>query len=162
MARSPRLVFALVTSVLVAMTTQPLQAQAGHTAAASDSAALVATVARFHDALARGDSATALALLALDALIIESGDVDTRAEYRSHHLPADIGYARAVPASRTLVTAVVNGNSAWLVSTNGTEIVGKDPGPRPAGAELVVLTRRDRSSPWRIRAVHWSSHQRTP
>ena len=162
MARSHHRVFALVTSVLVAMAAEPLQSQARHTAAASDSAAVVATVGRFHDAIARGDSATALALLAFDALIVESGDVDTRAEYRSHHLPADIGFARAVPASRILVTVVVNGNSAWLVSTNGVEIIGKEPGPRPAGAELLVLTRRDRSSPWRIRAVHWSSHQRTP
>lgn len=162
MALSPLRVFALVASVLLPVAGEPLQSQAGPTATRSDSAAVVATVARFRDAIARGDSATALALLALDALIVESGDVDTRAEYRSHHLPADIGYARAVPATQTLVTVVVNDNAAWLVSTNGAKVAAKDRGARQGGAELVILTRRDRSSPWRIRAVHWSSHQRTP
>lgn len=148
--------------VLATVAPEPLQSQGVRTVTASDSAAVVATVRRFHDAVSRGDSATALEILASDALIVESGDVDTRAEYRSHHLPADIGYARAVPTSRTLVSVVVNGNSAWLVSRSGAEIAGMGPGAKPAGAELMVLTRRDRSSPWRIRAAHWSSHQRTP
>lgn len=161
MTRSHHLLL-FVTFVLATVAPEPLQSQGARTATASDSAAVVATVRRFHDAVSRGDSATALALLAPDALILESGDVDTRAEYRSHHLPADIGYARAVPANRTLVSVVVKGNFAWLVSRNGAEIPGTGPGSKPAGAELMVLTRRDRVSPWRIRAVHWSSHQRTP
>ena len=41
-----------------------------------DSAAVAAVVGGFHDALARGDSAAALALLAPDVRILESGGVE--------------------------------------------------------------------------------------
>ena len=62
-----------------------------------DSSDVAATVDRFHAALSAGDSTGALALLADDAVILESGGVETRDEYRSHHLPADIAFAQAVP-----------------------------------------------------------------
>ena len=75
---------------------------------ASDSAAVVATVGRFHAALAAGDSAAALALLAPDVTILESGGVETRDEYRSHHLPGDIAFARAVKSERGPMRVTVN------------------------------------------------------
>ncbi len=44
-----------------------------------------------HEALASGDSVTALELLAEDVVIYESGGVEaSREEYRSHHLPPDM------------------------------------------------------------------------
>lgn len=49
-----------------------------------DTENVVATVERFQSAFAAGDSAAALALLALDAPIVGSGEVRTRAEYRAH------------------------------------------------------------------------------
>ncbi len=61
----------------------------------SDSAAAAATVERFHAALAAGDSVGAMALLTPDVLILESGGIETREEFRAHHLPADIAYATA-------------------------------------------------------------------
>lgn len=127
----------------------------------SDSASAVAAVERFRAALARGDSATALAMLAPDAVIHESGDVETRAGYRSHHLPADIEFARAIPGTHTLKSVVVHGDAAWVSSTSITKGRMKGRTINSAGAELIVLSRRDRQSPWQIRAIHWSSHRRT-
>ena len=129
--------------------------------AAPDSAEAVTVMERFHAALSRGDSATVLALLAPDALVLESGDVETRAEYRTNHLPADIEFARAVPGSHKLASVVVHGDVAWVSSTSITQGRMKDRSINSAGAELMVLSRPDRYSPWRIRAVHWSSHRRT-
>lgn len=64
--------------------------------AASDSTAILATVSAFHAALAAGDSGAALAWLAPDAIILESGELETRADYAAHHLGADMEFSRAV------------------------------------------------------------------
>jgi hypothetical protein len=58
--------------------------------APSDSAAAAAAVGAYHRALASGDTAAALALLAPDAVVLESGGAESRDEYRSHHLAADM------------------------------------------------------------------------
>ena len=124
----------------------------------SDSAAVAAVVAQYHAALVSGDSAQALSLLAPDAVILESGGVETRDEYRSHHLPGDIGFARAVPSQRGTVQVAVRGDVAWASSTSTTtgEYRGRQINSR--GAELMVLSRE--SNGWKIRAIHWSSRSR--
>jgi len=126
----------------------------------SDSADAAATVERFHAALAAGDSAGALALLTPDVVILESGGVETREDYRAHHLPADIAFARAVKGERAPLRVTVRGDAAWATGTSTT--VGEYRG-RPvnsSGAELVVLTRTPQG--WRIAAIHWSSRARRP
>ena len=128
---------------------------------ASDSADVVATVERFHAALAAGDSAAALAVLAADVTILESGDVETREAYRAHHLGADIAYARAVPSTRTLGRVAVAGDAAWVTATSTTRGQYNGREVNSAGAELVVLTRAPRApARWVIRAIHWSSRRR--
>ena len=126
--------------------------------AAPDSAEVVAVVARFHSALASGDSAGALTLLATDAIILESGASETREHYRSHHLSADVEFSRAVPTKHSLVRVYVHDDFAWIASTTVSEgqFVGRK--INSAGAELVVL-RRDRAK-WKIHAIHWSSTAR--
>src|SRR5687767_1734260 len=58
-----------------------------------------ATVDAFHAALGRGDTRSAVALLADDALIFEGGGVErTKQEYASHHLAADAAFSQAVPS----------------------------------------------------------------
>lgn len=155
--------FALAIGIGVTMSLPRLPAQEPPRVALAspDSAAAVATVDRFRAALARGDSAAVLAELAPDAIILESGAMETRAEYRRHHLPADIEYARAIPGTHALARAVVNGNSAWVSSTSITRGRVKGRAINSAGAELIVLSRPDGRSPWQIRAIHWSSHRRT-
>ena len=115
-------------------------------------------VHRYHRALAAGDSAAALALLAPDAVILESGGMETQAEYRSHHLPADIELARAVRSERGDVRVWVSGDAAWAVSTSTTQGEFRGRQINSAGAELMVLMRTREG--WRIAAIHWSSRAR--
>jgi ketosteroid isomerase-like protein len=126
--------------------------------ASSDSAAVVATVDAYHHALSSGDSAAALALLTDDAIVLESGAVETRAEYRSHHLQSDIAFARAVPTARGPVRVVVNGDVAWATSTSTMQGEFRGRPVNSAGAELMVLVRSDTG--WKISAIHWSSRTR--
>lgn len=127
---------------------------------AADSAAIVDVVDRFHAALARGDSASATALLDPQVEVLESGEYETRDDYLRHHLAADIAFARTVRSSRQLRRVVQAGDGAWVISTS--RAVGTFAG-RPVdteGAELMVLART--SAGWRIAAIHWSSHRRKP
>ena len=124
----------------------------------SDSAAVAAVVGRYHHALAEGDSAAALAQLAEDAVIVESGSIESRQEYRSHHLPADIAFARAVKGTRSPVQVSVRGDVAWTTATSTTRGKYRGRSVDSAGAELMVLTRS--TDGWKIAAIHWSSRDR--
>ncbi|HSU15135.1 nuclear transport factor 2 family protein [Longimicrobium sp.] len=124
----------------------------------ADSAAVANTVARFHAALATADSAGALALLAPDVEVLESGDRETRAEYRAHHLAADIEFARAVRSERGPTRVRVRGDVAWASATSVTRGRFRGRDVNSAGAELMVLIRTPAG--WRIAAIHWSSHRR--
>ena len=129
-------------------------------ARANDSAAVVAVVERYHDALARGDSTIALSLLAPDAVILESGGVETREEYRSNHLPGDINFARAIRRERGPVRVTIQGDVAWASSTSASRGEYGGRAVNSAGAELIVLSLE--SGDWRIRAIHWSSRALRP
>ncbi len=146
--------------LVVASALGSLRLSAQASAASTDSAAVVSTVARFHAALAAGDSAAALALLAPDVVVLESGGVESLADYRGHHLPADIAFARAVPSRRTLVRAEVRGDAAWVTGTSETRGTYRDRSIDSLGAELMVLARH--SDGWRIMAIHWSSRAKRP
>lgn len=127
-------------------------------AQSSDSARVVAVVASFHDALRSGDSATALRLLDSEAIILESGAAETRAEYRSHHLPEDIKFARAVQSKDSLLRVSIIGSAAWVASTSISDGTFQGRTVSSAGAELMVLRRTQ--GDWKITAIHWSSRRR--
>lgn len=126
--------------------------------ASSDSTEVAATVHRFHGALESGDSATAMALLAPGAMVLESGGMETRAEYGSHHLKSDIEFARAVKSERGPVHVSIRGDAAWTVSTSTSQGEFRGRQVNTQGAELMVLTRTPEG--WRIAAIHWSSRAR--
>ena len=123
-----------------------------------DSAAVASVIERFHAALASGDSAAALALLAPDVTVLESGGLETLEEYRSHHLPGDIQFARAVPRSRAPIKVTLAGDMAWATSTGVTQGEYRGRAINSTSAELMVLTRS--GGGWLIRAIHWSSRAR--
>ncbi len=151
--------FAAITAVAVGLLSGPLGA--AHACAqdmGADSAAVVSVVERYHRALESADSVGALALLAGDAVILESGGIETREEYRSHHLPADIAFARAVKGVRSPIRVVVRGDVAWATSTTTTQGDFRGRPVNSAGAELMVLTRT--TDGWKINAIHWSSRSR--
>ena len=126
----------------------------------SDSAEVAAVVERYHQALVAGDSAAVLRLLADDAVILESGGVETRDEYRSHHLPGDMAFVRAVKSVRSPLRVVVRGDVAWASSTSTTQGEFRGRAINSSGAELMVLVRA--SQGWQIAAIHWSSRARRP
>jgi ketosteroid isomerase-like protein len=120
-----------------------------------ESAAVAAVVERYHGALKTGDSAAALAQLAEDAVILESGGMESRQEYRSHHLPADIAFARSVKGARSPLRVTVRGDVAWTTSTSTARGEYRGKPVSSSGAELIVLTRS--GGGWKISAIHWSS-----
>lgn len=139
----------------------PLAAQAhDHHAmmgAGSDSAAVAQAVQAYHAALQAGDSVAALALLADDVRVAESGGLETRDEYRSHHLPGDMAFAGAVTREPGPIHVTVVGDVAWSISSSRTTGTFRERAIDSRGAELMVLTRE--GGAWKIRAIHWSSRQ---
>ena len=126
-------------------------------AQAQDSAAAAAVVDGYHNALRNGDSLAALAKLAADALVLEGGSVESREQYRSHHLPADIAFARTVKTRRSPLRVTVRGDIAWTTATSTTSGKYQGRSVNSRGAELMVLTRT--ADGWKISAIHWSSHE---
>jgi len=120
-----------------------------------DSLAVVEIIQRFHRALEAGDSATALELLREDATILESGGVETKEEYRSHHLASDIAFAQAVRRDDGPVRVVVRGDVAWATSTSTMRGTFRDRPVNSQSVELMVLQHGEDG--WRIAAIHWSS-----
>jgi ketosteroid isomerase-like protein len=147
-------------TVLAATGAIQLGAQSRAPTRSADSTAIVATAEQFHASLARGDSANAARLLAPDLVVLEAGGVEHLADYLSHHLGADIEFAKAVPSQRTVVSVVQQGDVAWVVETSVTRGTFRERPISSNGAELMVLTR---SGPgWLIRAIHWSSRRGSP
>lgn len=127
---------------------------------ADDSSDVVAVVVRFDALMTAGDSAGLLALLADDVVVLESGGMETRAEFRSHHLPADIRFARAVKGKQGPITVRIQGDVAWASSTTAVEGEVGGRSINSVSAELMILSRE--AGGWKIRAIHWSSRSRRP
>jgi ketosteroid isomerase-like protein len=114
----------------------------------------------FHTRLKAGDTAGVMALLAPDVLLLETGGIETRAEYESNHLPADVEFEKAVTTSFKPYRVTVVGDAAWAVNTSEYKGTFKERPVDSVGVELMVLSRD--AAGWRIRAVHWSGRARTP
>ena len=127
-------------------------------AAQTDSAAVMAVVDAFHRALETGDTAAVRRLLAEGAIVQEGGGMETRAEYFSHHMAADMAFAAAVAAERVVAGVVVRGDAAWVASTSTRTGTFRERAIDLQGAELMVLIRTPDG--WRIAAIHWSSRGR--
>lgn len=119
-----------------------------------------ATVDAFHAALRRGDTKAAAALLAEDALIFESGGVErSKAEYATHHLPADADFSRAVPSTVTRRSARTFANVAYVASEGRTTGSFNGKALDLSTTETMVL--RKFGGRWRIVHIHWSSAKRS-
>lgn len=115
-----------------------------------------ATTEAFHRALLGGDLQKAESLLAGDALIYESGGVERgKAEYASHHLPADAAFAKATNRTVTGRTGHAHGNIAWIATETTTTGTYKGRAINSISTETMVL--RLESGVWRIAHIHWSS-----
>lgn len=121
--------------------------------AARDAATIVDA---FHRALQAGDQDAAAALVASDALIYESGGAErSRAEYASHHLPADAAFAAATTRTVTRRSGHADNDSAWIATESTTTGAYKGRPINSRSTETMVLRREDGA--WRIAHIHWSS-----
>lgn len=126
------------------------------TAVAPEARGAAASVDAFHAALRRGDAKAAVALLADDVLIFESGGVErSKAEYRSHHLGADAKFAAAVPSELTGRAGEASGQLAWIASEGRTTGNFNGRTVDLMTTETMVLRRVGKA--WRIVQIHWSS-----
>ena len=144
-------------SIALCATASVLGSQATNRA---DSAAAVAVVEQFHAALAAADSAKAVSLLADDVLIIESGHIQTRAEYLGGHLGADMRASQGSKGERTVVRVNFTPAAAYVVTKTLTPPTGAQGNTGSEMAELMIVSKL--SNGWRISAVHWSSRRRRP
>jgi ketosteroid isomerase-like protein len=118
---------------------------------------VIAVVESFYAAIKKGDTAAAMSVIAPDAVFLESGRLETRAEYEANHLPADIDFEKQVSGKRGPISVTFDGNTAWVIAT--TEYDGTFDGSPVSfvSAQLVVLTRD--AGTWQIRTIHWSSRR---
>jgi ketosteroid isomerase-like protein len=119
---------------------------------------VVAPLEAFYAAMKTGDTAAAMRPIAADALFVESGKLETRAEYEMNHLPADIDFERQITGKRSPWQVKTNGDTAWVIAT--TEYDGTVDGAPVnfVSGQLAVLTRAN--DEWQIRSIHWSSRRR--
>jgi len=125
--------------------------------APTDTGEVKAAVEGFHQALIHADRAAVLAALSPDAVILESGESQTRAEYEREHLAEDIDFANATKTDRSPLVIKQEGNVAWTTATSKTTGTFQGRKVDSAGVELIVLTKDELG--WRIRAIHWSSRK---
>src|SRR5262245_23488052 len=119
---------------------------------------VTAVVESFYGAMKAGDKAAAMRALAPDAVFLESGKLETRAEYEANHLPADIEFESQVTGKRGPMRVTFEGNTAWVIATTDYEGTFDGDPVNFVSAQLMVLTRD--SGDWRIRTAHWSSRRR--
>ena len=130
--------------------------KAGTSALEPQARGAAVVVDAFHAALARGDLSGAKALLAEDALIYESGGVERgKAEYASHHLPADAAFTAATTRSVTRRTGHAAGSMAWVATESKVTGSFKERAIDSTSIETMIL-RREQGA-WRIAHIHWSS-----
>ena len=131
---------------------------AGCSAPPADEHDVTSVLETFYAAMKTGDTAAAMQQIAPDAVFVESGKLETRAEYEANHLPLDIAFEKQVTGKRGPWRTTIQGDAAWVIAT--TEFDGTfDGGPvNFVSAQLAVLTRNEGN--WRIRSIHWSSRRR--
>jgi ketosteroid isomerase-like protein len=123
-----------------------------------DNAAVTAVLEKFYGAMKTGDTVTAMSTIAPDAVFLESGRLETRAEYEKNHLPNDIAFEKQVTGKRGPWRVTMQGDTAWVIAM--TDFVGTFDGSPVdfQSAQLAVLTRE--TGDWLIRSIHWSSLRR--
>lgn len=124
--------------------------------AAQEAAEATAVVAAFHAALAAGDGDGALAHLAPEVVILESGGSEkSRDEYASHHLGGDMRFAAASTREMLDQRQETYGDTAVVLSWSRTIGSFGDRQIDSNGVETMVLRRAGNT--WHIVHIHWSS-----
>ena len=126
-------------------------AQTNNTEAASK------VVEQFHAALKAGNADSAVALLSATALIYESGYAETREDYISHHLAADIAFAK--DTQRTVKSTQKQCDESMCVLMQSSETTGTFKGKKVNSVSQETTVLRREGDTWKIKHVHWSSQK---
>ena len=113
-------------------------------------------LASFYDALATGNKTAAMAVLADDVLIFESGHVErSKNQYVESHLADDMDFAKTT--HRSLIRQTEKGTAGFAIIESETETSGTYQGKKVHffGTETAVLTQSGER--WLLQHVHWSS-----
>jgi ketosteroid isomerase-like protein len=129
-------------------------------APAPSEADVTSVLESFYGAMGKGDTAGAMNLIAPDAVFVEGGRLETRAEYEKNHLPLDIEFESQVKGVRSPMKVTFQGDdTAWIIATTDFDGTFNGAPISLTSAQLAVLTRND-ASQWLIRSIHWSSRRR--
>jgi ketosteroid isomerase-like protein len=113
-----------------------------------------AVAGSFSQALATSDSIGALALLHDDVLILEGTRAETKEQYRSGHLRADIAFAASVMRETLRDGVTIVGDFAMYTKQYRTTGMSSRGAPIDrTNIEALVLVRTPAG--WRIQQVHW-------
>ena len=118
--------------------------------AATDEADVKAAIESFYVAVKKGDPKAAMAMIAPDAVFVESGRLETRQQYEENHLPSDIDFERDNTGTRGPWNIKINDDTAWGIASTAYQEAGF------VSTQLVVVTRGE-DGKWLIRSIHWSS-----
>jgi ketosteroid isomerase-like protein len=119
---------------------------------------ILAPLQAFYAAMKTGDKAAAMKPVATDAVFVESGTLETRAEYEANHLPADIEFESKITGKRSPWQVKTHGDTAWVIATTDYDGTIDGNPVNFVSAQLAVLSRQ--SGDWQIRSIHWSSRRR--
>ncbi len=122
---------------------------------ADDEAEVSSAANQFTAAIAAEDRSALESILSPDALILESGGIQTREEYFGHHFGADAEFLAAMTREPLDRTIHIKGDVAWVASVTRLRGTFRERDLDLDSAELLVLRRTPEG--WRIAAVHWSS-----
>lgn len=120
---------------------------------------VISVVEGFYGAMKSGDREAAMRAIAPDAVFLEGGQLETREQYESNHLPADIDFERQVSGKRGPMRVTFHGDSAWVIATTDYDGTFNDQPMSFTSAQLMVLTKGETGA-WQIRSAHWSSRRR--
>lgn len=109
----------------------------------------------FRMAIIKNNQEKASSLLTDDARILESGGIETKEEYLSHHFHSDGKFLSAMEREVKTQKVKSTENTAWISTVSYMQGTYNDKDISINSAELAVLVKTDRG--WKISSVHWSS-----
>lgn len=124
-------------------------------ATVEDSAAVVQVLERFREAIINNNREKASDLLTEDARILESGGIETKEEYLSHHFHSDGKFLSAMEREVQSQKVETNESTAWVSTASRMHGTYDDGDISINSAELAVLVKTEQG--WKISSVHWSS-----
>ncbi len=124
----------------------------------ADSEKVLQVLEDFREAIISNNSDKASRLLTDDARILESGGVETKEEYLSHHFHSDGKFLSAMESEQLSRHTNTKGNTAWVSTLSRMSGTYNQSDIRINSAELAVLVKTEEG--WKISALHWSSRSK--